>query len=87
MRGRNKGHLGIYCGIVSNCGRLISLEERQQRGSMVILVIRIDSVLASLSKYAASVTLISSHGIKICLILHKTLHILDPMQGGFYYKS
>lgn len=81
----NKGHLGIYCDIVSNCGRLICLEDRQQRGSMVILVIRIDWEFAS--HYAASVALISSHGNKICLILHKTFHMLDPMQGGFYYKS
>lgn len=81
----NKGHLGIYCNIVSNCGRLICLEDRQQRGSMVILVIRIDWEFAA--HYAASVALISSHGNKICLILHKTFHMLDPMQGGFYYKS
>lgn len=81
----NKGHLGIYCNIVSNCGRLICLEDRQQRGSIVILVIRIDWEFAA--HYAASVALISSHGNKICLILHKTFHMLDPMQGGFYYKS
>ena len=52
---------------------------------MVILVIRIDWEFAS--HYAASVALISSHGNKICLILHKTFHTLDPMQRGFYYKS